>query len=62
MLEEHHNEAMQHTANEVEQVGPTIWTTSFEMLLVLFLVYDNKWSKKQNQRVWSNIHVTKGNF
>lgn len=36
MLEEQHNEAMQHTANEVEQVGPTIWTTSFEMLLLLF--------------------------
>lgn len=35
MLEEQHNEAMQYTANEVEQVGP-LQNVSFEIFLGIF--------------------------
>lgn len=42
MLEEQHNEAMQYTANEVEQVG-LLLKTSFEILLcILFFFRKNE--------------------
>lgn len=49
MLEEQHNEAMQYTAKEVEQVG-LLLNIMFEILLNTLFIRRVKWS----QKLWHN--------